>query len=57
VDLFFFLQIVGFIIGGTPLIRNAIIGDSAPLRVLQESTELIGCVYMVLHFGERTWSS
>ncbi|ONM55931.1 protein PIN-LIKES 3 [Zea mays] len=34
--------IVGFIIGGTPLIRNAIIGDSAPLRVLQESTELIG---------------
>ncbi|WVZ65396.1 hypothetical protein U9M48_014770 [Paspalum notatum var. saurae] len=34
--------IVGFIIGGTPLIRNAIIGDSAPLRVLQESAELIG---------------
>ncbi|XP_066394575.1 protein PIN-LIKES 3-like [Miscanthus floridulus] len=34
--------IVGFIIGGTPLIRNAIIGDSAPLRVLQESSELIG---------------
>ncbi|XP_021309630.1 protein PIN-LIKES 1 isoform X2 [Sorghum bicolor] len=35
-------KIVGFIIGGTPLIRNAIIGDSAPLRVLQESAELIG---------------
>ncbi|XP_066394577.1 protein PIN-LIKES 3-like [Miscanthus floridulus] len=34
--------IVGFIIGGTPLIRNAIIGDNAPLRVLQESSELIG---------------
>ncbi|XP_066394570.1 protein PIN-LIKES 3-like isoform X1 [Miscanthus floridulus] len=34
--------IVGFIIGGIPLIRNAIIGDSAPLRVLQESSELIG---------------
>ncbi|EER99101.1 hypothetical protein BDA96_02G260800 [Sorghum bicolor] len=34
--------IVGFIIGGTPLIRNAIIGESAPLRVLQESSELIG---------------
>ncbi|PAN13108.1 hypothetical protein PAHAL_2G314600 [Panicum hallii] len=35
--------IVGFIIGGTPFIRNAIIGDTAPLRVLQESAELIGC--------------
>ncbi|WVZ65401.1 hypothetical protein U9M48_014770 [Paspalum notatum var. saurae] len=34
--------VVGFIIGGTPLIRNAIIGDGAPLRVLQESAELIG---------------
>lgn len=34
--------IVGFIIGGTPLIRNAIIGESAPLRVLHESAELIG---------------
>ncbi|KAL6655336.1 hypothetical protein ACP70R_006162 [Stipagrostis hirtigluma subsp. patula] len=34
--------IVGFIIGGTPLIRNAIIGENAPLRVLQESAELIG---------------
>ncbi|RLN35635.1 hypothetical protein C2845_PM03G01660 [Panicum miliaceum] len=34
--------IVGFIIGGTPFIRNAIIGDTAPLRVLQESAELIG---------------
>ncbi|XP_020188014.1 protein PIN-LIKES 3 isoform X1 [Aegilops tauschii subsp. strangulata] len=34
--------IVGFIIGGTPLIRNALIGDDAPLRVLRESGELIG---------------
>ncbi|CAL5073624.1 unnamed protein product [Urochloa decumbens] len=34
--------VVGFIIGGTPFIRNAIIGDAAPLRVLQESAELIG---------------
>lgn len=34
--------IIGFVIGGTPLIRNAMIGDSAPLRVLQESAELIG---------------
>ncbi|XBH70836.1 hypothetical protein VPH35_098418 [Triticum aestivum] len=36
------LAIVGFIIGGTPLIRNALIGDDAPLRVLRESGELIG---------------
>ncbi|XP_051188439.1 protein PIN-LIKES 3 [Lolium perenne] len=34
--------IVGFIIGGTPLLRNAMIGKSAPLRVLRESAELIG---------------
>lgn len=34
--------IVGFIIGGTPLLRNAMIGESAPLRVLRESAELIG---------------
>ncbi|XP_015696871.1 protein PIN-LIKES 3-like isoform X2 [Oryza brachyantha] len=34
--------IVGFIIGGTPLIRNAVIGDNAPLRVIQESSDLIG---------------
>ncbi|WVZ65399.1 hypothetical protein U9M48_014770 [Paspalum notatum var. saurae] len=40
--------IVGFIIGGTPLIRNAIIGDSAPLRVLQESAELIGYILLPL---------
>ncbi|KAM3276243.1 hypothetical protein ACQJBY_044555 [Aegilops geniculata] len=36
------LAIIGFIIGGTPLIRNALIGDDAPLRVLRESGELIG---------------
>ncbi|KAF0929225.1 hypothetical protein E2562_016454 [Oryza meyeriana var. granulata] len=34
--------IVGFIIGGTPLIRNAIIGENAPLRVIHESSDLIG---------------
>ncbi|KQJ90741.2 protein PIN-LIKES 3 [Brachypodium distachyon] len=34
--------IVGFIIGGTPLIRNAMIGENAPLRVFRESAELIG---------------
>uniref|UniRef100_A0A8R7QDP2 Transporter C5D6.04 n=1 Tax=Triticum urartu TaxID=4572 RepID=A0A8R7QDP2_TRIUA len=36
------LAIIGFIIGGIPLIRNALIGDDAPLRVLRESGELIG---------------
>ncbi|EEC84799.1 hypothetical protein OsI_31863 [Oryza sativa Indica Group] len=34
--------IIGFIIGGTPLIRNAIIGENAPLRVIHESADLIG---------------
>ncbi|KAM0837389.1 hypothetical protein ACQ4PT_061692 [Festuca glaucescens] len=34
--------IVGFIVGGTPLLRYAMIGESAPLRVLRESAELIG---------------
>uniref|UniRef100_A0ACD5XTX2 Uncharacterized protein n=2 Tax=Avena sativa TaxID=4498 RepID=A0ACD5XTX2_AVESA len=34
--------IIGFIIGGTPLLRNAVIGESAPLRFLSESAELIG---------------
>ncbi|XP_051188441.1 protein PIN-LIKES 3 [Lolium perenne] len=34
--------IVGFIIGVTPLLRNAMIGESAPLRFLRESAELIG---------------
>ncbi|CAM0952028.1 unnamed protein product [Alopecurus aequalis] len=34
--------IVGFIIGGTPLLRNAMIPENAPLRVLRESAELIG---------------
>uniref|UniRef100_A0A0E0M2U4 Uncharacterized protein n=1 Tax=Oryza punctata TaxID=4537 RepID=A0A0E0M2U4_ORYPU len=34
--------IIGFIIGGTPLIRNSIIGENAPLRVIHESADLIG---------------
>ncbi|KAL6844769.1 hypothetical protein ACP4OV_025428 [Aristida adscensionis] len=34
--------IVGFTIGATPLLRNTIIGENAPLRVIQESAELIG---------------
>ncbi|KAG8049787.1 hypothetical protein GUJ93_ZPchr0009g207 [Zizania palustris] len=34
--------IVGLIIGATPLIRNAVIKEDAPLRVIHESAELIG---------------
>ncbi|KAH7689383.1 Membrane transport protein [Dioscorea alata] len=34
--------IIGFIIGMVPQIRKAIIGESAPLRVIQESASLLG---------------
>ncbi|CAL5063697.1 unnamed protein product [Urochloa decumbens] len=34
--------IVGLILGATPLIKNSLIGENAPLRALQESAELIG---------------
>ncbi|KAK9284497.1 hypothetical protein L1049_023671 [Liquidambar formosana] len=34
--------IVGFIIGTFPQIRKLMIGDSAPLRVVQDSTSLLG---------------
>ncbi|OEL16963.1 Protein PIN-LIKES 3 [Dichanthelium oligosanthes] len=34
--------IVGLILGATPLIKNVIIGENAPLRALQESAQLIG---------------
>ncbi|XP_056169985.1 protein PIN-LIKES 3-like [Syzygium oleosum] len=34
--------IVGFIIGTTPLLRKATIGDSAPLHVVQDSASLLG---------------
>ncbi|XP_039120154.1 protein PIN-LIKES 3-like [Dioscorea cayenensis subsp. rotundata] len=34
--------IVGFFIGITPPFRKAIIGDTAPLRVIQESASLLG---------------
>ncbi|KAK8460053.1 hypothetical protein SEVIR_2G266232v4 [Setaria viridis] len=34
--------IVGLILGATPLTKNALTGENAPLRALQESAELIG---------------
>lgn len=34
--------IVGLILGATPLIKNALVGENAPLRALQDSAELIG---------------
>ncbi|KAK1400283.1 Auxin efflux carrier [Heracleum sosnowskyi] len=34
--------IVGFIVGLVPLLRNSMIGDEAPLRVIEDSTVMIG---------------
>lgn len=34
--------IVGFIVGLVPLLRNSMIGDEAPLRVIEDSTSMIG---------------
>ncbi|KAL8149990.1 hypothetical protein AgCh_006849 [Apium graveolens] len=34
--------IVGFIVGLVPLLRNSLIGDEAPLRVIEDSTTMIG---------------
>ncbi|KAL1815865.1 hypothetical protein ACET3Z_018439 [Daucus carota] len=34
--------IVGFIVGLVPLLRNSVIGDEAPLRVIEDSTVMIG---------------
>ncbi|RRT67274.1 hypothetical protein B296_00032854 [Ensete ventricosum] len=36
------VHIIGFIIGVVPQIRKAIIGETAPLRVIQESADLLG---------------
>lgn len=34
--------IVGFVFGGVPWLKNLIIGESAPLRVIQDSIKLLG---------------
>ncbi|KAK9284324.1 hypothetical protein L1049_023495 [Liquidambar formosana] len=45
--------ILGFIFGATTWLRNLIIGDSAPLRVIQDSVKLLGdgtipCITLIL---------
>ncbi|KAK1586784.1 hypothetical protein Q3G72_006121 [Acer saccharum] len=34
--------IIGFMVGGIPQLRKVLIGDSAPLRVVQDTTSLLG---------------
>lgn len=36
------LQIAGFAVGLIPLVRKSMIGDAAPLRVIQDSALLLG---------------
>lgn len=38
----FLVQIVGFTVGLIPAIRKSMIGDAAPLRVIEDSTLLLG---------------
>lgn len=38
------VKIVGFAIGVIPQIRNLMIGDGAPLRVIQDTTNLLGYI-------------
>ena len=37
-----YIQILGFIFGATNWLRNLIIGENAPLRVIQDSVKLLG---------------
>ena len=39
---FALVQIVGFIVGLVPQIQRSMIGDEAPLRVVQDSASLLG---------------
>lgn len=41
---------MGFIFGAVVWLRNLIIGDSAPLRVIQDSIEILGYVLFRLNF-------
>ncbi|KAA8514724.1 hypothetical protein F0562_017903 [Nyssa sinensis] len=38
--------IVGFVVGLVPLIRKSVIGDAAPLRVMQDSASLLGEIHV-----------
>ncbi|KAF6154313.1 hypothetical protein GIB67_026769 [Kingdonia uniflora] len=45
--------VVGFIFGATPWLKNLIIGNNAPLRVIQDSVKLLGdgtipCITLIL---------
>ena len=39
------VQIVGLVFGATPWLKNLVIGDNAPLRVIQDSVTLLGYVF------------
>lgn len=43
-------QIIGFIVGTLPQLRNSLIGSSAPLRVVQDSASLLGYIYHICPF-------
>lgn len=46
-------QIVGFFFGAIPWLKNLIIGDSAPLKVIQDSIKLLGYVRFLFYLWER----
>lgn len=35
-------QVVGFLVGSIPQVRKVLIGNSAPLRVVEDSASLLG---------------
>jgi hypothetical protein len=35
-------QIIGFVVGLVPWLKSLLIGDGAPLKVIQDSLELMG---------------
>lgn len=51
--LFWVGQLVGFVVGAIPLARKALIGESAPLHVIQDSASLLG--YDIIAFGTHNY--
>lgn len=47
------IQIVGFIFGAITWMRKLVIGDDAPLRVIQDSVKLLGYVYIYHCYLDR----
>lgn len=41
---FYFFQILGFVFGAISWLKDLVIGDNAPLRVIQDSVKLLGYV-------------